>query len=136
MAITTLISLISFQHKDEFSSLSVFICRIDAIISNNHYHHRNNRLIKRKSIIYHYIFVLYNHYSTARVRKLLYPISFSSSTSSVPLLTLTFSLFTSSVTVRVSITGFFLITTSSLTYGCFEISISSFFNGILISLFD
>src|SRR5215208_7689361 len=59
-----------------------------------------------------------------------------SSPSSLPLLTLTFSLFTSSVTVRVSITGFFLIITSSLTYGCFEISISSFINGILISVFD
>lgn len=39
----------------------------------------------------------------------------------------------SSVTCLVSVTGFFFITTSSFTYGVFETSTSSLFNGISIS---
>src|SRR5215212_5771703 len=41
-----------------------------------------------------------------------------------------------SLTVLVSVTGFFLTTTSSLTNGSFVTSTSSLFNGTLISVFD
>ena len=48
-----------------------------------------------------------------------------------------FSWVTSSVTSFVSVTGFFLTTTSSLTYGVFLTSpISSFLTGIVISSFE
>ncbi len=43
---------------------------------------------------------------------------------------------TSSVTSLASVTGFFFIDTSSLTYGVLVTSTSSFFNGILISSCD
>src|SRR5215208_2352375 len=46
------------------------------------------------------------------------------------------SLVTVSLTVLVSVTGFFLTTTSSLTNGSLVTSTSSLFNGTLISVFD
>src|SRR2546423_7392995 len=66
-------------------------------------------------------------------------ISSSSSSFTFPSLvplTLTFSLVTCSLTLRVSVTGFFFTATSSLTYGCFVTSTSSFFNGTLVSVLD
>src|SRR5215213_6452752 len=46
------------------------------------------------------------------------------------------SFLTVSLTVLVSVTGFFLTTTSSLTNGSFVTSTSSLFNGTLISVLD
>lgn len=51
-------------------------------------------------------------------------------------LTVTFSLLTSSVTVRISVTGFFFTTSSSFTNGSFVTCIFSLFNGIFISVLD
>ena len=49
---------------------------------------------------------------------------------------LIFSDVVSSVTSFVSVTGFFLTTTSSLTYGVFVTSPTSFLTGIVISSFE
>src|SRR5215210_3899616 len=52
------------------------------------------------------------------------------------LLVTTFSFVTNSLTVLVSVTGFFFTTTSSLTNGSSVTSTSSLFNSTLISVFD